>query len=452
MFKLAYEILSETILPYVFGVHGLDVPYPAQLIRQSGVLSSSGSVVFRLDKQGRVAAEYFAYGSTSPGSLHVEQSRLSEDISVHILDTGVVIPVQALNRSDKTATIYFDGNMPHVMGFEGVVYGWVGDPSVKMQSAVVTLEGCAVMPFRTLGSRSFLDVGEGDKELAFPSYYESRKSEIVKLTAGGWGVSIHSSSKDVRDNLSDEPPYSISITRSDRSHFQLSWESDVLHLLNLLLSFSSERWITFSTIHGRKPGAHPDVVERAFVGYFASRGWTEKRDVSRGEFRDWPVIFKTLWQVRESPLMKSALNHLISCGDRSKGGSLSYQDLVDASGALEAAVRLWNNLDPTHFFRARGSHSLVSQLRRVVSEFRMDGRKLDERETIKVVRQALEYRHPLAHGNGGEFYDFGDSRWGKVMAHQQYLYYLARLLILAKLGGSSGHPGFLYFAPKLIDA
>ena len=46
----------------------------------------------------------------------------------------------------------------------------------------------------------------------------------------------------------------------------------------------------------------------------------------------------------------------------------------------------------------------------------------------------------------------GNDETEKLFAHQQYLYYLARLLVLAKLGGSSGHPGLPSYAPKLLDA
>ena len=191
------------------------------------------------------------------------------------------------------------------------------------------------------------------------------------------------------------------------------------------------------------------MVNRALVGRLASRGWSERREVSILELRDWLVMFKGLWGSRESPLMLSALTHLISCGDRSKHGSFSYQDLVDAGGALEAAVRLWNGLAANHFFRGKGTASLKSQLRRVVSEFRMGGRMLDRDEVTKVVPQAYEDRHTLAHGSGGEFHRAENEESGKLIAHQQYLYHLARLL-LAKLGGSSGYLGLRYYAPKLI--
>ncbi|MDE2801454.1 MAG: hypothetical protein OXK21_01055, partial [Chloroflexota bacterium] len=200
-------------------------------------------------------------------------------------------------------------------------------------------------------------------------------------------------------------------------------------------------------------GNRPAVAKRALVGQFSYRGWSQKREVSILELRDWPTMFEGFWDSKESPQMRSALTHLISCGERSKHGSFSYQDLVDAGGALEAAVRLWNNLPPNHrFFGGKDGDSLRSQLPRVVSEFRMDGQMLDLDEVSRVVPRAYEYRNTLAHGSGGDFYQSESEEARKLFAHQQYLYLLARLLVLAKLGGSSGHPGFSYYAPKLIDA
>ena len=442
MYRHASEVLRKKILPYVVGVHGLDVPYPATLIRESVPISESGSVIFRLDERGSFIAEYFAYDVHPFEVAYLSQGLSEEATSVRLVDTGVELPVRIVNSSRKTSTIYNHVQMPSVGAFECGVSGWIGDSSVEMKLAVLALDGCAVLPLLSLGERSFLGVEEGEHGLQFPSYYDSRTSEVVQLAAGGWEVSIHSFSEDRRDSLSDEPPYSISIRRSEGSNFQLSEQSEVLRLLALLLSFASERWVQYSTIYGQMPGACPDVVNRAFVGRFASRGWSQKQKVSMPELRDWPVLFKGLWDSKESPQMRSALTHLISCGDRSKHGSFSYQDLVDVGGALEAAVRLWNNLPPNHrFFGGKKADSLKSQLPRVVEEFRMADRMLNRDEVYKVVLQAYEYRNPLAHGSGGEFHRSGNDETEKLFAHQQYLYYLARLLVLAKLGGSSGHPG-----------
>ena len=151
--------------------------------------------------------------------------------------------------------------------------------------------------------------------------------------------------------------------------------------------------------------------------------------------------------------MRSALTHLISCSERSKHGSFSYQDLVDAGGALEAAVRLWNDLPANYrFFDGKKGDLLGSQLLRIVSEFRMGGRMLNRDEVCRVVPRAYKYRNMLAHGSGGDFYLSENEETRRLFAYHQYLYHLARLLVLAKLGGSSGHPGFPYYAPKLIDA
>ena len=81
----------------------------------------------------------------------------------------------------------------------------------------------------------------------------------------------------------------------------------------------------------------------------------------------------------------------------------------------------------------------------------MAGRMLKHDEVFGVVLQAHEYRNTLAHGSGGDFYLSENEETGRLFVHHQYLYHLARLLVLAKLGGSSGHPGLPCYAPKLID-
>ena len=162
-------------------------------------------------------------------------------------------------------------------------------------------------------------------------------------------------------------------------------------------------------------------MNRAFIGRLASRGWVRGRDVAIWELAEWPTLFEGLWSYKDSVQMLSALTHLILCGDRIKHGFLNYQDLVDAYGSLEAAVRFWNGLESDYFFRSKGSCSLRAQLRRAVSGFRMGDRRLDLDEVLKIVKQASEYRDKLAHGNAGGFYhpdNVDESE--RLLGHGQY--------------------------------
>ncbi len=451
-YQHASNILNKTVLPYVIGVHGLDIPYPAQLISENKPISESGSVVFRLDEQGPFIAEYFAYDWEYP---HTRAWLISPDrhaLSIRLVATGVELPVSRVSESRKMSTIYTQVAMPSVVGLNCTISGWIGDPTVEMATAVAALDGCAGLPLKFISDKGFVDAGDGYGELRFPSYRESKQTELVKLTAGGWTVSIHAIGDDKRENLNDEPPYSVSIARSDGSAFTLPADSDVLRLLRLLLSFSSEQWVQYSVIYCPGPGPDWDVMNRALIGRLASRGWVRGRDVAIWELAEWPTLFEGLWSYKDSVQMLSALTHLILCGDRIKHGFLNYQDLVDAYGSLEAAVRFWNGLESDYFFRSKGSCSLRAQLRRAVSGFRMGDRRLDPNEVLKTVKQASEYRDKLAHGSAGDFYrPNNDDESERLLAHRQYLYYLARLLTLVKLGGKSGHPASGPFLPKLVS-
>lgn len=456
MYKHAVEVLRKSILPFVFGVQGLDIPYPAKLISKDENASESGSVVFRLDERGLLIAEYFAYDVQIGDIWAVPENQSDVTRFVHLVDTGREIPIQFVNSSNKTRRIYTQVKMPSVKAFECSISGWIGDPCAEMTLVNASLDGCAILKLFRSGEKNIWGVGEGENRLPTTAYYDSRITQVIELTAGGWEVRIRSSSEDNRDSLSEEPPYSISIRKCDDSKFESTEKSEFLQLmqvLRLLFSFSSERWVEYSTIYGGIPKAWPHVANRAYIGRFASRGWSQKRKVDISELGEWPVLFQGLWNSRESPQMISALTHLISCGDRSKDGVFSYQDLVDAYGALEAAVRLWNDLDPTYrFYGNDGSNALLVHLRKVVSEFRMNDKTLDSDEVLSVVPRASKNRATLAHGSGGEIYRSGSSETGQVVAHHQYLYNLARLLVLAKLGGSTGHPGIRWYAPKLVPA
>ena len=456
MYKHALETLTKTILPYVIGVHGLDIPYPAELVRNGDAMSESGSVVFRINERGSLVAEYFSYKSRRGEAWDLLLNQSNGPSCVRLMETGAEIPVTTVRPSHKAGRMYNFVSLPPVVAYECGVHGWIGDPMGVMRWASATLDGCAILPLLQSGEKTIRGVGEGENRFPSTAYYDSRITEIIELTAGGWKASIHSFAEDKRVSLSDEPPYSISIRKCDDSTFELNEESEALQLmklLRLLFSFSSERWVEYSTIYGGMPKAQPHVANRAFVGRFASRGWSQKREVDISELGEWAVLFQGLWDHKESPQMRSALTHLVSCGDRSRDGVFSYQDVVDAGGALEAAIRLWNDLPIKHrFFGGKKEDSLETQLVQVVSEFEMNDRKLDRDEVFRVVKHAFDYRHLLGHGSGGEIFRSGSDETGKVFVHQQYLYYLARLLVLAKLGGSTGHPGMRYYAPKLVPA
>ena len=450
-YQHASDVLSRTVLPYVVGVHGLDIPYPAQLISEDKPLSESGSVVFRLDDQGPFIAEYFAYDWEYRVDGAWLMSPKHHAVSIRLVDTGVELPVSHLSESRKMSTIYTRLAMPSVSGLHCTISGWIGDPRAEMVTAFAGLDGCASLRLKSISDKKFVDAGDGHGEARFPSYLESKQTEWVKLTAGGWTVSIHAIGDDKRENLSDEPPYSVSIARSNGSAFTLPDGPDVLRILSLLLSFSSEQWVQYSVIHCRGPGPDWDVTNRAFIGRVASLGWVRGRQVAIWELAEWPTLFEGLWRCKDSVQMLSALTHLILCGDRIKHGFVTYQDLVDAYGSLEAAVRFWNGLEPDYRWRSKGPCSLRGQLRRAVSEFRMGDRRLDLDEVLKIVKQASEYRDKLAHGNAGGFYhpdNVDESE--RLLGHRQYLYYLARLLTLVKLGGKSGHPVAGPYLPSLV--
>ena len=155
MYKHASEVLCKTILPYVVGVHGLDIPYPAKLIRQDGPVSESGSVIFRLDGRGSFIAEYFGYDVQPFDTLHLSQNLGDKAISVRLVDTDVELPVRFVNSSCKTSTIYNHVRMPLVGAFECDISGWIGDPCAEMKLANATLDGCAILPL-TIKQREIL--------------------------------------------------------------------------------------------------------------------------------------------------------------------------------------------------------------------------------------------------------------------------------------------------------
>ena len=193
MYKHASEVLCKKILPYAVGVHGLDIPYPAKLIREDGPVSESGSVIFRLDERRSFIAEYFAYDVFPLDTFHLSQSLGDKAISVRLVDTGIELPVHFVNSSRKTSTLYSHITMPQVGAFECSVSGWIGDSSAEMKWRLWPwMDARFCLCYHGPGGL-FWELRKGRKDSRFrPTTIAARPRSYSWLQVVGKSPSIHS--------------------------------------------------------------------------------------------------------------------------------------------------------------------------------------------------------------------------------------------------------------------
>ena len=429
-YDLAMDALCKTILPRVLGVHELDIPYPAALfgVRSPDEaaevpISEDGSVVFRVDEARNFVADYYFYHD---GGSWEHDGGVWEANTVHLLGTDVKVPV---TRSVSKPVARHNVPMLDLGAYGCRVSPWVGDLNVAGEHAVATLGECALLPFNTHHKPTFREQSEGRV------YVDHHETRILELSAGDWRVDIWPLYRDKRQSLSEEAPYKVALRKESSTFSHVDLE-EVLRVLKLLYSLSSEGWVYHTTVmvYAR------DDIRSAFVGQLGTRSWSRLHKVGHGEFNDWPTLFEGIWRHRKSLQMRSALYHLIECGDRLKRGGHSETDFPSATAALEASVRFWCGL---HLDQRLSKRRLVKEIRKICEQFDMDGRTLDPSEVCQIVSNLPRYRNPPAHGAGGQ------REAQPEFALYRYCYLLARLLVLRKLGGSSGHPDGVFYAPTL---
>ena len=140
--RLVTQLLNDTVLPYVIHVHGLEIPYRAELWIGDVRKHKHGVVSFHISENGYLTAEYVAYDA-SILTDHLGLSVLDEDdYKVLILETQVDIPVFPISTSrTKARTLYGMTNVPQVVVYEGRISGWLGHTEEAMDSVTMLLTG-----------------------------------------------------------------------------------------------------------------------------------------------------------------------------------------------------------------------------------------------------------------------------------------------------------------------
>ena len=80
-------ILNETVLPNVLRVHGMGIPYPAELWANGVCQHQDGAVVFTVSDRGFLNAEYFGYDNYMDPLLAVSIGIDQTDAKLVMKDT-----------------------------------------------------------------------------------------------------------------------------------------------------------------------------------------------------------------------------------------------------------------------------------------------------------------------------------------------------------------------------
>ena len=233
------EIIKRQVLPEVIRVHGLDVPYQAELWIREQRRHEDGTVMFNIDDEGHLIAEYFAYDNIGFSLVALGPHLSHPSTKLVIKSTQVEVPVSYIQNSEK-ARVMYGHYMPDVKAYKCTIQGWVGDPDSQMRTAHITLVGLSNIPLGHYTTPLPEEcVASGDVILqGF-----TQKAHALRLEFGEWEIRIAAA---YSNQFECEPLYHATLLRKDGSPFTL--RDDIVDALWHFMSFQCEAWVTIPTI------------------------------------------------------------------------------------------------------------------------------------------------------------------------------------------------------------
>ena len=427
--QLILERLHNNVLPHVFQVQDLDVPYPAELWRGEDCKSENGSVMFNISGS-RLTAEYFAYDVHIP--YFITQSGLDDGSEWRIVlkGTQVEIPVSWIQESHKARTIFGGVVTPLVNGYECGISGWFGDPNSEIRSAEVTItdlpslhmpRGSFHLPAKALGD-------------SLTQARTDTRTPVLTLEAGDWRIGFTEIFSDPRKETGTL--HTATLQKADGCPFTLSDEGSIVVALRQFLSFQAGRWINIPTVVCLPSEPEDWVTKRCLVGKLASRDSASGSQWIATDFRDWPKLFKAFWKrhARNTKHLNNAIHHYVTCSEIFENDYGIDFAIVAARSTLESLTRWWNGLNEEYEFQGNQEHQFATQLMKAIERAKLGrdvGSQIDAEEVGVVIENASRFRNRIDHGRAG---NVDAAEMQRIIAQQQYMHNLARLLILAKFG------------------
>ena len=426
---IVLDHLHKSILPYVFQVQDMGIPYPAELWKGDTCESETGSVMFNI-KDSWLIAEYFAYDVENPYLWLMAEHNDGTRWQIVLKDTQVKIPVKWIQGSPKARTIYNGASIPLVGARECTIQGWLGASESEMRSAIITITDLPDLNMPR-SSSPLTEETAGDN---LTYLRQDTLTPVLTLEADDWEINI----MEFVSNPSEETGnlHTAELRKADRSPFTLSDKEGIIVALRQFLSFQSGRWINTPTIVCHRTDPMDLVAKRAFVENLSSRSDKHRNQRTATGFQDWPGLFKEFGRrhIKNTRHLNNAIHHYVSCSEiLEQGYNIDYAT-VAARSTLESLTRWWNGLEEDHEFRGTAENQFPAQLLKAVKSAELGkgaGREMDTEELRFVIARASKFRNRIDHGQAG---NVDREEIPSIIEHQQYMHHLARLLILAKLG------------------
>ena len=237
------DIVNNAVLRDVIQIHGMEIPYPAELWVNGNRHHEDGTAMFSIGDEGYLTAEYFGYDAANPLEwLGMGFKRL--DAKLIMKDTRVEIPIWWISSSPKTRTRH-SVPMPAITTYKCEIQGRLGDADSEMNSVSVTVAG---LPDIHLGQMTFPVPEESTAVENLTLHGFKKQIGLLNIEAGEWQIRLTASYAD--DNTDYQPLHHVNLSRKDGSPFVLEDDIDngIINALQQFLSFQCGRWVYMPTI------------------------------------------------------------------------------------------------------------------------------------------------------------------------------------------------------------
>ena len=238
------DIANDLVLRDVVQIHGMDIPYPAELWVGGKCEHKHGTAMFNIGDRGFLTAEYFGYDNVWDPLKSLGMGLNQLDAKLIMKDTRVEIPIWSLSGSPKART-WHSVPMPEIVAYKCEIQGCLGDPNSEMISVSMTIDG---LPDIHLGQMTTRIPEESTAVESLKPRGFKRQTGLLKLEAGEWRVELTASHTD--DSKDSRPLHHVNLSREDGSSFNLPGNIDnsVLNALRRFFSFQCGRWVDIPTI------------------------------------------------------------------------------------------------------------------------------------------------------------------------------------------------------------
>ena len=237
------DIINNTVLRDVIQIHGMEIPYPAELWVNGNRHHEDGTAMFSIGGRGFLTAEYFGYDVTNPREwLGLGFEPL--DAKLIMKDTGVEIPIWWISSSRKART-WHSVPMPAITVYECEIQGRLGASSSEVKSVSITVTGLPDVHLFQMTS----PIPEESTAVGHLTLQGFKKQfGQLNMEAGEWQIKLTKSYTD--DSTDYRPLHHVHLSRKDGSAFVFGDDIDngIINALQQFLSFQCGRWVDLPTI------------------------------------------------------------------------------------------------------------------------------------------------------------------------------------------------------------